>query len=223
MRVRTFAGVMAATWMSVGLAAAQDWPNRADFPANNLREFATYAKANGAKLQYGSGAGTGSGNHLICEMANVAMGLKITHVPYRDIGPLTQDMIAGRIDYQCPLPGTMIPLIETNKVKGVATLGRERLPALPNLPSAHEQGLADFDGTVWYGFFFPRGTPDPIVRKLNAATIATIDTPSVRERLRAVAATVVAPDRRSPEYLQNSWRAKVGRANQGQRRADRVS
>jgi tripartite-type tricarboxylate transporter receptor subunit TctC len=188
----------------VGLVLEQPYllVARADFPANNLREFATYAKANEAKLQYGSGAGTGSGNHLVCEMANVAMGLKITHVPYRDVGPLTQDMIAGRIDYQCPLPGTMIPLIQGNRVKGIATLGKERLASLPNLPTAHEQGLTDFDGTVWWGFFFPKGTPEPIVRKLNAAAIATLETPLVQQRLAAVAAAVVAPERRSPEYLQ---------------------
>ena len=175
---------------------------RSDFPANNLQEFIAYTKVNQAKLQYGSGAGTGSGNHMSCEMLNAAIGVKVSHVPYRDIGPLTQDMIAGRVDYQCPLPGTMIPLIETNKVKGIATLGKGRHAALPNLASAHEQGLTDFEAPNWYGFFMPRGTPEPIIRKLNAATIAALDTPSVQQRLNAIAATVVASDRRSPEYLQ---------------------
>jgi tripartite-type tricarboxylate transporter receptor subunit TctC len=174
---------------------------RTDFPANNLPEFIAYTTANQGKLQYGSGAGTGSGNHMSCEMLNAAIGVKVTHVPYRDIGPLTQDMIAGRMDYQCPLPGTMIPLIQTTKLKGIATLGKGRLAALPNLASAHEQGLTDFEAPNWYGFFMPKGTPEPIIRKLNAAAIATLDTPSVQQRLGAVAATVVAPERRSPEYL----------------------
>ena len=174
---------------------------RNDFPANNLQEFIAYTKANQSKLQYGSGAGTGSGNHMSCEMLNSAIGVKVTHVPYRDIGPLTQDMIAGRMDYQCPLPGTMIPLIQTKKVKGIATLGKGRLPALPNLASAHEQGLTDFEAPSWYGLFMPKGTPEPIIRKLNAAAIATLDTPSVQQRLGAVAATVVPPEHRSPEYL----------------------
>jgi tripartite-type tricarboxylate transporter receptor subunit TctC len=174
---------------------------RTDFPANNLPQFIAYTKANQGKLQYGSGAGTGSGNHMSCEMLNAAIGVKVTHVPYRDIGPLTQDMIAGRMDYQCPLPGTMIPLIQTNKLKGIATLGKGRLAALPDLASAHEQGLTDFEAPNWYGFFMPKGTPEPIIRKLNAAAIATLDTPSVQQRLSAVAATVVPPERRSPEYL----------------------
>lgn len=123
-------------------------------------------------------------------------------MPYRDIGPLTQDMIAGRIDYQCPLPGTMIPLIETRKVKGIATLGKGRLPSLPDLASAHEQGLTDFEAPTWWGFFMPKGTPEPIIRKLNQVAIATLETPSVQQRLSAIAATAVASDRRSPEYLQ---------------------
>jgi tripartite-type tricarboxylate transporter receptor subunit TctC len=197
----------------VGLVVEQPYllVARADFPANNLREFATYVKANQAKLQFGSGAGTGSGNHIICEMANAAMGVKVTHVPYRDIGPLTQDMIAGRIDYQCPLPGTMIPLIQNNRVKGIATLGKDRLPALPDLASAHEQGLADFDGTLWWGFFLPKGTPEPIVRKLNAAAVATIETAAVQQRLAAVAATVIGPERRSPEYLRKFVDSEIER------------
>jgi tripartite-type tricarboxylate transporter receptor subunit TctC len=175
---------------------------RNDFPANNLQEFITYTRANQSKLQYGAGAGTGSGNHMSCEMLNSAIGVKVTHVPYRDIGPLTQDMIAGRVDYQCPLPGTMIPLIGTNKVKGIATLGKGRLAALPDLPSAHEQGLTDFEAPNWYGLFLPKGTPDAIVRKLNAAAVATLDTPAVQQRLNTIAASAVAPERRSPEYLQ---------------------
>jgi tripartite-type tricarboxylate transporter receptor subunit TctC len=134
-------------------------------------------------------------------MLNSAIGVKITHVPYRDIGPLTQDMIAGRIDYQCPLPGTMIPLIQTNKVKGIASLGKARLAALPNMATAEEQGLADFEAPNWYGVFFPKGTPESIIRKLNLAAVAAMDTPRVQERLAALAATVVASDRRSPEYL----------------------
>jgi len=188
----------------VALIAEQPYllVTRTNFPANDLREFAAYAKANQHRLQYGSGAGTGSGNHLSCEMLNSAIGVKIAHVPYRDIGLLTQDMIADRVDYQCPLPGIMIPLIQTNRVKGIALLGKARLTALPNLATAEEQGLADFEAPNWFGIFFPKGTPEAIIRKLNLAAVAAMDTPRVQERLAALAATVVAADRRSPEYLQ---------------------
>jgi tripartite-type tricarboxylate transporter receptor subunit TctC len=87
-------------------------------------------------------------------------------------------------------------------MKGIATLGKGRLSALPTLPSAHEQGLIDFEAANWLGFFMPKDTPEAIIRKLNQATIAALDTPSVQERFGALAATAVAPERRSPEYLQ---------------------
>ena len=174
---------------------------RLDFPANNLNEFIAYTRANQGNLQYGSGSGTGSGNHLSCEMLNAAIGVKVTLVPYRDQGQLNQDMMSGRIDYQCVLPGTMIPFIQANKLKGIASLGKSRLAALPNLATADGQGITGFEAPNWFGIFLPKGTPDPIIWKLNHAVIETLDAPSVQERLNALAATVVALERRSPESL----------------------
>jgi len=175
---------------------------RRDFPASNLMEFASYAKANAERLQYASGTGIGSLNHLSCALLNAALGLKITLVPYRDQGTATQDMIAGRIDYLCALPATMIPLIENNQIKGIAMTGMERLPVFPKLASVHEQGVAGFDVTSWYALYFPKGVPDPIVRRLNEATVAAMNTPAVQERVRPLGATLASPERRSPEYLQ---------------------
>lgn len=175
---------------------------RNDFPADNLKEFAAYVKAHEPDIKFGSGAGIGSANHLVCELVNSAIGVKPIHVPYRDQGRTTQDMIAGLIDYQCPLPTTMIPLIETRQVKGIAFLGKERLPSLPKLATAQEQGLTNFVGATWDAFFFPKGTPEPIIRRLHDATVATMETPAVRDRLLTIGATVVEADRRSPEYLQ---------------------
>jgi tripartite-type tricarboxylate transporter receptor subunit TctC len=175
---------------------------RSDFPASDLMEFAAYAKANPQKIQYGSGTGIGSGNHLTCELLNRALGINVTLVPYRNQGQLNQDMIAGRVDYQCALPASLIPLIQAGRIKGIATLGKERNPILPGLPSAHEQGLTGFDVKLWYAFFMPKGAPEPIVRRLSEATSDAMNTPSVQERVQALAATLVTPDRRSPEYLQ---------------------
>ena len=156
-----------------------------------------------AGQQYASATGIGSGNHLSCELINSALGIKVTLVPYRDIGPTTQDMIAGRIDYQCPLPVTMIPLIEAKRVKAIATTGIERLPNLPNLPSAHEQGLTGFDVKTWFALYMPKGVSASIVQRLNEAVRAAMNTPSVQERIQAMAAVIVAPERRSPESLRD--------------------
>jgi tripartite-type tricarboxylate transporter receptor subunit TctC len=174
---------------------------RKDFPANDLKEFTAYAKANQSGLQMAS-AGTGSTGHLFCNMLNAALGITVTHVPYRGGGPAMQDLIAGRTDYICTLTPTAKPLMDGNLARPIALLSRERSPMLPDLPTAHEQGLTDFDTDTWFGLFFPKDTPEPIVRKLNAAIAVTLDSPYVQDRFKEIVASVAAPDRRSPEYLQ---------------------
>jgi tripartite-type tricarboxylate transporter receptor subunit TctC len=174
---------------------------RKDFPANNFKEFTTYAKANQSTLQYAS-AGTGSTGHLFCNMLNAALGITITHVPYRGGGPAMQDLIAGRTDYICTLTPTAKPAMDGNLVKAIALLSRDRSSMLPDLPTAHEQGLTDFDTDTWFGLFFPKGTPEPIVRKLNAAIGDSLDSSYVQERFKEIIANVAPPEKRSPEYLQ---------------------
>ena len=179
---------------------------RKNFPASNLQEFATYVKTNPAAVQFGS-AGVGSTGHLFCNLLNEALGIKnITHVAYRGGGPAMQDLIAGRYDYICTLSATGKPLIEGNSVKGIAILQRQRSPEIPNLPSTAEQGLPDFEVNTWFGLFFPKGTPLPVIRKLNEALATTLDTPWVHERLKDIVATVASPQERSPEYLEETCR-----------------
>src|SRR5262249_52953681 len=153
-----------------------------------------------AKMQYGS-SGVGSMPHLACELLNTAIGVKVAHVPYRGGAPVIQDLMAGRIDYFCPLTAIAIPYVESKTLKAIAIFSKDRLPVLPAVASAHEQGLADFELNPWYGFFFPKDTPPPIVQKLREASIATMETPAVRERLQQLGYTLVASDRRSSEYL----------------------
>ena len=173
---------------------------RKDFPASTLPEFTAYAKANEAKLQFGSG-GAGSTTHMVCVLLNMALGLNTTHIPYRGTGPALQDLVGGRLDYQCePLP-TALPLIQGNAAKPVALLARKRSDVLPQLATAHEQGLADFEVLSWNALFLPKGTPDAIVRRLNLAMSQALDTPWVRERLEKLGLEVPQPERRSPAYL----------------------
>jgi tripartite-type tricarboxylate transporter receptor subunit TctC len=94
-------------------------------------------------------------------------------------------------------------------MKAIAVMTRDRSPLLPNLASAHEQGLTDFDSYFWSGFFLPKGTPAPIVQRLHSATVDTLNTPSVQERLRGVGVTVVTADRRSPEYLKSFVESEI--------------
>jgi tripartite-type tricarboxylate transporter receptor subunit TctC len=174
---------------------------RKDLPANDLQEFIAHAKANQAKMQYGS-AGVGSSVHLACAGLNAAIGVRITHVPYRGGGSAMQDLIAGRIDYQCPAAELAIPHIQGNSVKAIAILTKNRSPTLPNLASAHEQGVANFDTGAWFAFVLPRGTPAAVVQKLHSATVAAMSAHVIEKRLKEFGSILVAPERRSPEYLQ---------------------
>jgi tripartite-type tricarboxylate transporter receptor subunit TctC len=173
---------------------------RKDFPAATLGEFIAYAKANQAKLQYGS-AGTGSATHMTCVLLNSAIGIDITHIPYRGTGPAMQDLIAGRIDYLCDVIQTSLPLIQNNSIKALALLSPQRARVLPDLKTADEQGLKDFDADAWNAFFFPKGTPAPIVARLARATSDILDTPAMRERLEGLGLNVPLPARRTPDYL----------------------
>ena len=149
-------------------------------------------------MQYGVG---GTGTIFACALLNTTIGVDITHVPYRGGAPAMQDLIAGRIDYQCAAAELAIPQIQANLVKAIAILTKNRSLVLEDLASAHEQGLADFEVAAWSAFVLPKGTPSPIVQRLHDATVATMNTPGVRERLIELGEDLVAPERRSTEYL----------------------
>jgi tripartite-type tricarboxylate transporter receptor subunit TctC len=188
---------------------------RSEIPARNLQEFAAYLKTNQDKMQFGS-TGVGSGPYLACFLLNAAIGVNVTSVPYRSSAPAFTDMMAGTLDYYCPLAVGAIPFIDNKQVNALAILTAQRSSLLPDLPTAKEQGFDVVDGYYWMGFFLPKGTPEPIVTKLNAAIVAALDTPAVQDRLRVVATAVVAAERRTPAYLKAflageiaKWRATM--------------
>jgi tripartite-type tricarboxylate transporter receptor subunit TctC len=173
---------------------------RRDLPADNLPEFIAYARTNQARMQFGS-PGAGSTSHLGCALFNAAIKVEVTHVPYRSTGQALQDLLAGRLDYQCvPIAG-VVPQIEGKLIKAIAIMSKQRSPILPMLATAHEQGLADFEVETWYAIFLPKGTPAAIIRKLHDAAVAAMNAPDVRGRLEELGIEVVAPERRSPDYL----------------------
>jgi tripartite-type tricarboxylate transporter receptor subunit TctC len=173
---------------------------RKDLPVNNLQEFVAYVKANHAKMQFGS-AGVGSGTHLPCVLLNMAIGVEVTHVPYRGAGPVMQDLIGGRIDYMCDTIQAGAVQVKAQAVKGIAVMSAKRVPVVAELATSGEQGLAGVEASVWNAFFLPKGTPEPIVRRLNKAMSDMLDTPSVRKRLEELGLEIVPPERRSPEFL----------------------
>jgi tripartite-type tricarboxylate transporter receptor subunit TctC len=183
---------------------------RKDLPANNLKEFVAYAKANEAKMQFGS-AGAGSATHLGCVVLNTAMGTpKITHVPYKGTGPAMQDLIAGRIDYLCEIISTAKPQIDGHNVKPIAILTKTRSPVEKDIPTSAEQGL-DVQAYTWNAIFLPKGAPEAIVKKLNAAMVQAMHDPAVKDRLQSFGAQVVSDDRATPAYLASFVKSEIAK------------
>ena len=129
---------------------------RSGIPAGDLHAFIAYAKANQSKMQYGS-PGTGSGSHLTCALFDAAVQISVTHVPYRGLAPAMQDLLAGRIDYLCPTITTAMPQLQAHKIQAPAVLGAKRSAAFPDIPTAQEQGIKDFDANSWNAIFMPKG------------------------------------------------------------------
>ena len=168
--------------------------------AGSLKEFIDYLKVNHSKLTYGH-AGVGSISHVAGLVFNARFGFKPTLVPYRGTGPAMQDLVAGRLDFLCDIAVTAVPNIKSGGVKALANLSAHRSPVLPDLPTAGERGLPSVEAYTWAALFAPKGTPAPIVAKLQAAAVAAMNRTGLREQFESVAATLVAPDRRSSEYL----------------------
>jgi tripartite-type tricarboxylate transporter receptor subunit TctC len=173
---------------------------RKDFPADTLAEFAGYAKKNQDKMQFGS-AGAGTGMHVCALLLDLAMGTKVTHVPYRGSAQALQDLLAGRIDYICDQISTAVTQIKAGNVKAIAMMGPNRVGVLPDLATAQEQGLGEIDCGTWSSFAFPKGTPEAIVRALADATNKALESTVVRERFEAVGVEVLPPERRTRDYL----------------------
>ncbi|MCC6887858.1 MAG: tripartite tricarboxylate transporter substrate binding protein [Hyphomicrobiales bacterium] len=181
---------------------------RKDLPVNSLPEFVAYAKANHKNMQFGS-AGVGSGSHFSCAKLNAALGIDPTHVPYRSSGLAAQDLMGGRLDYICALGGTAMGPVESGQAKAIGLLTAERSPLFPTLLTSKEQGIAGVDSYFWTAFFFPKNTPDAIVRRLHDATNRTLASTVTVERLRKTGIEPIAAERRSPAYLQAFLKAEL--------------
>jgi tripartite-type tricarboxylate transporter receptor subunit TctC len=172
------------------------------FPADTLPEFIDYVKKNQATLKVAS-AGAGSTGMIDCQLLNAAIGVHVTHVPYRGGGPAMQDIIGGRVDYICTLTGSVVPLVESKTVKAIAVLTKERAPMLPDVKSSWEQGFKDLEASTWFSFMAPKGTPEAVIKKLHDATVTAMEDKEVQKQMLASGAIIVPPERRSTAYLQD--------------------
>ena len=138
-------------------------------------------------------------------------GMKIAHVPYRGSGPAMQDLVAGRLDFIAEQIATVVALVEAGAVKAISLLGEERVPALPNVASAKEEGFPELDCGSWGAIVAPKGTPEPILRRLAEATSQALEAPALRERYTQIGVGIPSRERRSIEFLRGYLPKDVAR------------
>jgi tripartite-type tricarboxylate transporter receptor subunit TctC len=172
-----------------------------DFPAKTLSELVDYAKKNPGRVSLGH-AGIGSSNYIVCKTFVQAAGVEVTLVSYRGAAPALNDLIGGQVDGVCDAAASISPALEAGQVKGLAVAAHSRLPNLPDLPTAAEAGLPDFQAEGWNALFAPSGVPAPIIAKLHGALRSALDSPALRKRMNELGVTPPSPDELSPEYTQ---------------------
>jgi tripartite-type tricarboxylate transporter receptor subunit TctC len=156
-----------------------------------LKEFIALAKAKPGELSYAS-AGNGTPQHLTGELFDKAAGVKLTHIPYRGAGPALNDLLGGQVKVMFDILASSQQHINGGRLVPLAVTSPQRSPNLPNVPTLAELGLSNFDSTAWHGIAVRAGTPEPIVRKLNATLLAIFKDPAFRKKWEALGTPVVA-------------------------------
>ena len=153
-------------------------------PAKNIRELIALAKKKPGQINYAS-TGSGSSGHLAMELFRSMAGIELVHVPYKVIGQTTADLLSGQVSLWFPtMPGVM-QHIKGGRMTALGVSGNRRAPALPNVPTIAEAGLAGYDASTWYPLLAPAGTPPAVVDKLNAELVTILAMTDVREKLQA--------------------------------------
>ena len=176
-------------------------------PPTDAKGFFAFAKAQGDKLTIAH-AGIGSNAHLCAVLMSQALGTKFTQVAYRGTGPAMNDLVAGQVDALCDQSTTAVPQIQGSRIKGYAVTSPERLDVLRDTPTAAEAGTP-IDMTIWHGLYAPKGTPVPVLDRLNAALAEALRDKTVRERFAAVGTTVFPQTDWTREAHARRFRAEV--------------
>ena len=168
-------------------------------PVKNVRELIALAKAKPGYLSAGS-SGVGTPNHLGTELLKWLAGVDIVHVPYKGGGPAIVDLLGGQIQMAFSSVPAVLPHIRTGKLVALGVGSGKRTPALPNVPTIAEAGVAGYEYTTWYGIFAPVKTPRPLIAKLNAEIVKAVESPDIKDRFLALGGD---PEPGTPEALRD--------------------
>ena len=190
-----------------------------DLPANNFKELEAYIKANGPKVTMAN-AGPGAVSQLCGLLFQSRLGVKLTNIPYKGTGPALTDLLGGQVDLLCDQTTQTIPYIQDGRIKAYGTTTMKRLPAIPNVPTLNEQGMKGFEVKVWHGVYAPKGTPQPILDKINAALKKALNSPDVKKRLEDANIDIVPASKINAKGLKdhleseiNVWGPVIRKAN----------
>ena len=181
-------------------------------PANNYKELTDWIGANKGKINLGN-AGVGSASHLCGLLYQSAMKTEMTPVPYKGTAPAITDLIGGQIDLLCDQTTNTSPQIEGKKVKAYAVTTPKRLtvPLLKDLPTLQESGLKDFQVTIWHGLYAPKGTPAPVLKKINDALKVALKDPDFLKKEEALGAVVAVDGRIEPDGHKKFVQAEIAK------------
>jgi tripartite-type tricarboxylate transporter receptor subunit TctC len=183
---------------------------RKDFPAKNFKEYLDYIKANKDKVNHAH-AGTGSASHLCSLLFYSQLNTKVANVPYKGSGPAMNDLLGGQVDIMCDQVVNVVSHVKSGKIKAYAVADKVRSPALPNVPTTAEAGLPGFEVNIWYGLFAPKGTPKPVLDKLNVALQEALKDPQVKSKFADLGATPASAERARPEALRTLLKSEIDR------------
>ncbi len=183
---------------------------RKDFPAKDFPELLAYLKANGSKVSMAN-AGLGAVSHLCGLLFQSQIGIELNTIPYKGTGPAMNDLLGGQVDLLCDQTTQTVPLIKENRVKVYGTTSLTRLAALPNVPTLNEQGLKGFEVKVWHGMYAPKGTPAPVLEKINAALRAAMQDPTVVQRLADLSSDIPSAEKMTAAGLKSHLEAEINK------------
>ena len=183
---------------------------RKDFPAANFAELQTYIKAQGNKVSLAN-AGLGAVSHLCGLLFQSQLGVELNTIPYSGTGPAMNALLGGQVDLLCDQTTQTVPLIKDGRVKVYGVTSMTRLAALPNVPTLNEQGLKGFEVKVWHGMYAPKGTPAPVLEKINAALRAAMQDPTIKQRLADLSSDIPPMEKISSAGLKNHLEAEIAR------------
>ena len=183
---------------------------RKDFPANTFPELQAYLKANGSKVSLAN-AGLGAVSHLCGLLFMSQIGVELNTIPYKGTGPAMNDLLGGQVDLLCDQTTQTVPMIKENRVKVFGVTSTTRLAALPNVPTLAEQGLKGFEVKVWHGMYAPKGTPAPVLEKINAALRTAMQDPMVKQRLADLSSDIPSAEKMTPVGLKTHLEAEIAK------------